>query len=105
MKTRTKGEPITIRLYPEHEELLQKEAPEGSKTLGPTVERLLVEKLTGDAEIGYLREKALHLEAEVQGIREELKISVEAILLAIVSRPSITPEQAKEWVRKKLRKE
>ena len=107
MKTRKKGKPISIRLYQEDEELLRQEAPPGTKALGAVAEKLLVQKLrhTGDEELGYLRQKVVQMEGELQSMRQELRASAEAILLSIVNRETLTSEQVKEWVAKKFTKD
>jgi hypothetical protein len=74
MKTQTKGRPITFRLYPEDEELLREHAPAGTKALGPTAEKLLLQKIRNadDLELGYLRQKIVQLEGQLQNIHEDL---------------------------------
>jgi hypothetical protein len=107
MKTRTKGRTISIRLYPEDEELLREQASAGTKALGAVAEKLIVQSLhhSPDEELGYIRQKIVQLEGELQTIQEQLMTSVEAILLAIVNRRNLTTEQVKEWVRIELKKE
>jgi len=107
VKTKTKGRTISIRLYPEDEDLLREEAPPGTKSLGAVAEKLLVQKLrhNGDEELGYLRQKVVQLEGELQTLREELRASAEAILLAVVNRQTLTTDQVTQWVARKFTKD
>jgi hypothetical protein len=107
MKTRKKGRTITFRLYPEDEEMLREEAPPGTKSLGAVAEKLLLQKLrhNSDEELGYLRQKVVQLEGKIQSLQEELHVSVEAILIGIVNRETLSTDQVKEWIAKKFTKE
>src|SRR5438045_272149 len=106
VKTQRKGETISVRLYPEDEELLREMAPPGTKALGTVAAELLIKTLrkNSDEELGYLRQKVVEVQGELQDLRQEFHDSVKTILFAIVDRDQLTKKHVTEWFDHRFKK-
>src|SRR4051794_15398195 len=99
VKTKTKGKTVSIRLHEEDEDLLRAEASQGNISIGKAAESLLSKSLrkNGDEELGYIRQKVVELEGELQSLRQDLHDCVKTILLSIVDQNKLTKSHVEEW--------
>lgn len=81
-------------------ELLQVRAKAaGAKTLSLYAKHLVTQSLDQDSELARLREQVETLSDTIADLREELRSSMKALLVASTSGRQVTPAQAEEWAK------
>ena len=94
-KARTLG----FRLGEVHRKTLEARAKKTGSTASELARELVIDGLDDDREIDQLRQKVTSVESQIKSLRQDLSVSVQALLVAS---GKVTAEQAKEWIQQNL---
>jgi hypothetical protein len=97
---------VTFRLTEEELERLEKRAKDDGKSAGVWAKERAFEKLDEQASTDELRDRLISVEAAVEKMSQELRFSVDAILLTLGSmKPDLdlTAEKIQKWRATKLK--
>ena len=89
---------VSFRLDLYNYSLLQQRAAADKTKLGPWVGSEILHILAQEESEGNTPERLAVLENEVSVLRQQLRLGIEAILLAIVTGKRMTIQDTKEWV-------
>jgi predicted transcriptional regulator len=100
-KSSSRGSTLGFRIDPETKRQLQAAASAERKSTSDLLLELVHDRLDGIETVSARYE---HLKGEVSELRRGLADSIEAVLVALGTGRKLTPDQAKTWVDKRLRK-
>lgn len=64
--------------------------------------KLLADSLSDESELVKMDMRLASAEKQIRGLREDLSVAVQALLVVQSSGQKVTPDQAQEWVKANL---
>lgn len=93
---------VGFRLDPDHFADLKGRASLAGQSPGDVARTMVLEFLDNTGRLDQMQQEITGLRAQVSDLRRDFVASVEAILVCIATRKTLTSEDAKRWVQENL---
>ena len=95
--------PVSFRLDPHNFLALQQRAAAEGKRRNLWARSILLDALADDGSDTELENRIAALETQVSSLQQSLRLATEAIMLAVVTRKTMTAEEVRQWVSANLK--